>query len=205
MKKRTLIFLLIAVMALGSVLAGCGGGKQELVYPDYPQASTDTESWEQWEDYDPTHITIDWYVDYSTFNWVGAESSIVSDMIEEKTGIKINFMKPVTDDGTMLNTLIAGGKLPDVITVLANGAERVQLRKRDIFTRSMSCQSAGRPILWGGSMQRSAGISTHRTDSCMVCRAIFTQQKIMKATKRRGMNCFPTVRSWHGKIIWKRI
>ena len=127
MKKRTLIFLLIAVMALGSVLAGCGGGKQELVYPDYPQASTDTESWEQWEDYDPTHITIDWYVDYSTFNWVGAESSIVSDMIEEKTGIKINFMKPVTDDGTMLNTLIAGGKLPDVITVLANGAERVQL------------------------------------------------------------------------------
>ncbi len=128
MNKKSILAFLCAAATLTSVaLTGCGSKKTGLKYPDYPQATTDVESWEQWEDYDPSHITIDWYVDYSSFNWAGNEASIVSDMIEEKTGVKINFMKPVTDDGTMLNTLIAGNKLPDVITVLSNGAERVQL------------------------------------------------------------------------------
>ena len=36
-------------------------------------------------------------------------------------------MTPVSDSSDMLNTLIAGNELPDVITILANSAERVQL------------------------------------------------------------------------------
>lgn len=124
--RQTLTMFLVALLCVGSVM-GCGSQQSGLNYPDYPRANADSESWEQWEDYDPSQITIDWYVDYSSFSWSGAEASIVSNMIKEKTGVSINFMTPVNDDGTQLNTLIAGNKLPDVITILANGAERVQL------------------------------------------------------------------------------
>ena len=124
---KNVVAVFSAFTLLSTTLAGCGGGATELKYPDYPTANADTESWEQWEDYDPSQITIDWYVDYSSYAWTGANASIVSNMIKEKTGVSINFMTPVTDDGTQLNTLIAGNNLPDVITILANGAERVQL------------------------------------------------------------------------------
>ena len=129
MKKiNKIVALLGAFTLVSTALAGCGDADaMELKYPDYPTANADTESWEQWEDYDPSQISIDWYVDYSSFAWTGEDASIVSNMIKEKTGVSINFMTPVNDDGTQLNTLIAGNKLPDVITILANGAERVQL------------------------------------------------------------------------------
>lgn len=127
-KKLAIVFLTVCVCA--NVFVGCGG-ETGLHYPDYPTANSDSESWEQWEDYDSSQLTIDWYVDYSSFAWIGADASIVSNMIKEKTGITINFMTPVTDDGTQLNTLIAGNKLPDVITILANGAERVQLAEEN--------------------------------------------------------------------------
>lgn len=133
MKKiNKIVALLGAFTLLSTALVGCGGADAtELKYPDYPTANADTESWEQWEDYDPSQIKIDWYVDYSSFAWTGADASIVSNMIKEKTGVSINFMTPVNDDGTQLNTLIAGNKLPDVITILANGAERVQLAEEN--------------------------------------------------------------------------
>ena len=133
MKNLQKIVLLVCLICLlSNVFIGCGGGgKKALNYPDYPTANSDVESWEQWEDYDPSQIEIDWYVDYSSFAWAGAESSIVSNLIKEKTGITINFMTPVNDDGQQLNTLIAGNKLPDVITILANGAERVQLAEEE--------------------------------------------------------------------------
>ena len=126
MKFKTLASLaLCGAFGMGFVLSGCSFDT-ELVYPDYPLATNDSESWEQWQDYDPTNITIDWYVDYSSFSWE-SEASLVSDIIEDKTGIRINFMTPVSDSSDMLNTLIAGNELPDVITILANSAERVQL------------------------------------------------------------------------------
>jgi len=128
MSRLVAMFFVIATMT--SAFVGCGGSTG-LHYPDYPTANTDVESWEQWEDYDPSQIEIDWYVDYSTFAWTGGDESIVSNVIKEKTGITINFMTPVNDDGTQLNTLIAGDKLPDVITILANGAERVQLAEEE--------------------------------------------------------------------------
>lgn len=122
--KVTAFFCTLGLLT--GLVAGCGGSPS-LQYPDYPTADADRESWDQWEDYDPTQITIDWYVDYSSFSWANANTSVVANLIKEKTGISINFMTPVNDDGQQLNTLIAGNKLPDVITILANGAERVQL------------------------------------------------------------------------------
>lgn len=127
MTKKLIFLSILGVLPLSLSLVGCGATSDGLKYPDYPYSNTNSESWEQWEDYDPTEITIDWYVDYSSFSWTGGQTSIVSQVIKEKTGISINFMTPVNDDGTELNTLIAANKLPDVITVLANGEERVQL------------------------------------------------------------------------------
>ena len=100
-KFKKLVALLSAVLLISTAMLGCGGDDTtELEYPDYPTANTNSESWEQWEDYDPSQITIDWYVDYSSFAWTGEDASIVSNMIKEKTGVSINFMTPVNDDGT---------------------------------------------------------------------------------------------------------
>ena len=89
MKKfNKLIALLGALTFASSAFVGCGNDESGLEYPDYPTANLESESWEQWEDYDPSKLTIDWYVDYSSFAWSGAEASIVSNMIEEKTGTR---------------------------------------------------------------------------------------------------------------------
>ena len=76
MKKiNKIVGLLGAFTLVSTALVGCGGADAtELKYPDYPTANADTESWEQWEDYDPSQIKIDWYVDYSSFAWTGADA-----------------------------------------------------------------------------------------------------------------------------------
>ncbi len=115
------------------LLGGCGIGDftntDDDIFPDFPLADDKSESWEQW-DKDEGTIEIDWFVNYSTFVWSGAQNSLVSNKILEKTGVKINFITPVSDDGQMLNTLISGNKLPDVITLNRNSSERILLAEQ---------------------------------------------------------------------------
>lgn len=82
--------------------------------PDYPATENDgQDSWTK--DTDP--LTITWYVNDSSFTWSTYGSDRVSEVIKEKTGITINFISPVTDDGSMLSNMIAGNSLPDLISV----------------------------------------------------------------------------------------
>ena len=77
------------------LLGGCGIGDftntDDDIFPDFPLADDKSESWEQW-DKDEGTIEIDWFVNYSTFVWSGAQNSLVSNKILEKTGVKINFI-----------------------------------------------------------------------------------------------------------------
>ena len=107
-----------AAAVVVTAMAGCGGGQSpdgmaNLNYPDFAETPNDKNSWE----YLPENndMTIDWYVDVSSWP-IPAENSVLR-KIKEDTGITIRFMTPVTDDGQKLATMIAGGDLPDVISV----------------------------------------------------------------------------------------
>lgn len=92
-----------------------------LNYPNTPNTPSEKNSWEyiQNEDY-----TLNWYVDVSS--WVqptGADE--VSKAIKKATGITVKFETPVSDDGTKLATMIAGGVLPDVISIPTNSTLQI--------------------------------------------------------------------------------
>ena len=65
---------------------------------------------------DKSPITLDWYID---FNWFKTKwgQDMVSKQITKDTGITINFIAPAGDPNAKLNTMIAGGELPDLITM----------------------------------------------------------------------------------------
>lgn len=119
--KRFILLVLFLVTCL--TLASCKKGDKpyevgddgmaKLTYPDLPHTGSEKNSWEYIKDED---ITIKWYIDTSTWN---APSGIdaISAKIKEKTGISVEFDTPVQDDGQKLATMIAGGDLPDVITL----------------------------------------------------------------------------------------
>ncbi|HHW90584.1 MAG TPA: extracellular solute-binding protein [Clostridiales bacterium] len=129
MKK--FITSILCVLLVCCSLIGCfgdGKNKSDYWYPDRGYADDKSDSWTQLTDQDE-EITIDWFVNYSTFSWAGNGNSLVSDVIREKTKININFITPADDTGQQLNTLIASGKLPDVVTVNHGTALRVQLQQ----------------------------------------------------------------------------
>lgn len=113
--------LLVACGGERPPMIGPGGGPIEtgsdgmakLEYPDFEETPADKNSWEYIGDED---ITINWYVDVSS--WViptGFDE--VSKKIKDVTGITVKFETPVQDDGQKLSTMIAGGNIPDVISV----------------------------------------------------------------------------------------
>ena len=123
MKKLFRNFCATAIAGLmilsGAACSKDGGGELDdnnmakLTYPDFAETPADKGSWE----YIPedTDQTIEWYVDVSS--WAIPTENAVLKKIKEKTGISIRFVTPVQDDGQKLSTMIAGGDLPDVISV----------------------------------------------------------------------------------------
>ena len=122
----------VGALLLGSLLlGGCNnpmfdfGGYE---YPDFPLADQDDtiDSWTQWEE--DEIINIDWFIDSTSYS-LPREGSQVMDEILRKTGVKINFRKATTGDGSELTTMIAGNDLPDLVSVtagmdnLVNGAK----------------------------------------------------------------------------------
>lgn len=65
-------------------------------------------------------VTLDYYANFAWFSldWNDKTSARVT----EKTGVNLNFSKPVTDDGQKMNMMIAGNQLPDIMTVDKNDA-----------------------------------------------------------------------------------
>ena len=110
-------------------LASCQmSSEARLIYPDSGYADDKSDSWTQKSS---EEISINWYVDYSSWGTAATLGTKVGDRIYEKTGIKINFTTPLNDDGTKLSTMIASGKLPDVITLGAGSDTRLQLGEDD--------------------------------------------------------------------------
>lgn len=133
-KKLVKMLALIALLATTISATACGNsndGGSSINYPDFPLHTYQNgdANYESWEDGEKSDLMINWYVDRSTFNWMGNNTSKVSQIIYENTGIKINFITPLNDDGTMLTTILNSEKMPDLITINANNTTRVQIQE----------------------------------------------------------------------------
>ncbi len=119
--KKFLCCSVGCLMLGGIALSGCNNPMFDFSgyeYPDFPYADSDPsiDSWTQWEE--DEIITIDWFIDSTSYS-LPKEGSQVMDEILRKTGIKINFKKATTGDGSELTTMIAGNDLPDLVSVTA--------------------------------------------------------------------------------------
>lgn len=88
-------------------------------YPDLPLTPGDKDSWEYLKDVNGNVETwdLEWYVNDPGFAWNSYGSDRVSEVLRQKTGANIHFTQTVQADNQKLSTLIAGNKLPDIVTI----------------------------------------------------------------------------------------
>lgn len=147
--KRVLSCIVCSVMVAG-MLGGCGGGQSTVkettagtAAADTTEAESQTQApeaaasnfqsemdWERigWQA-DPEDL--EWKEDtspielgyYANFSWFSLDwNDATAERVTAKTGVDLNFMKPVVDDGQKLNMMIAGNQLPDILTLDKNDA-----------------------------------------------------------------------------------
>lgn len=120
--KRALAVTCAAVCV--ATMVGCNGvSRAELVYPDYPNASAESDSWTQWDENDK--VTVSWYVDLA--GWNNNATSLISQEIYKRTGVNVLFETPANSDGAKLSTMMQTNTFTDVISVAANTQERIKL------------------------------------------------------------------------------
>lgn len=61
-------------------------------------------------------VTLDWYINYTWYStpWGG---NVVSDKITQETGVAVNFISPMGNEGEKFNALMLSGALPDIVTL----------------------------------------------------------------------------------------
>ena len=147
--KRVLSCMVCSAMVAG-MLGGCGGGQSTVketiagtAAADTTEAEPQTQApeaaasnfqsemdWERigWQA-DPEGL--EWKEDtspielgyYANFSWFSLDwNDATAERVTAKTGVDLNFMKPVVDDGQKLNMMIAGNQLPDILTLDKNDA-----------------------------------------------------------------------------------
>lgn len=122
--KKFVTFILAAIMSLG-FMGSCGGsnGLFENWDADYSRFPTDYDpDVDSWEQIDPgdDDVSITWFMD---FTW-GNQN--LEQLIYKRTGVRVSFVNAINNTHDELNTMIAGNKLPDVISI-DNTSLRVQL------------------------------------------------------------------------------
>ncbi|RJX41554.1 extracellular solute-binding protein [Paenibacillus pinisoli] len=118
MRKFITAVTLISLLLTAAGCASNGGNKSsETPKPSAEQTALNPDA-PGWKDNtDP--ITFDWYLNYSWFQkkW---GSDPTSQYITKKTGVNLNLIVPAGNENEKINTMIASGKLPDLITLDAN-------------------------------------------------------------------------------------
>jgi len=119
-KKGLSILMSVALVSALTACSGNGGNdgnKPSSSASSAPSGSAqpakaDEPGWKSSTD----PITFDWYLNYSWFadKW-GVDKT--TKYITRKTGVNVNFIVPAGNENEKLNTMIASGNLPDLITL----------------------------------------------------------------------------------------
>lgn len=117
-KKKICKALTIGLTTVMSValFAGCGSTKEK-AKETTSNLTADQPGWKE----DTSPITLDWYVNYSWFTkkW---QDDAISKYVTKKTGVTLNLISPAGNEAEKVNTMIASGKLPDILTLDCNDA-----------------------------------------------------------------------------------
>lgn len=114
-RKRLSKILALAMATMLSVglLAGCK--KSEPTNSNKPEDTKLTANEPGWKA-DTSPVTFDWYINFAWFTRKWGEDK-TSQYITKKTGVNINYIAPAGNEAEKLNTMLASGKLPDLITL----------------------------------------------------------------------------------------
>ena len=106
-------FFIAAVVLAALMLMSCPGNRRPRGAGSIGSDSPDIPGWTLNVD---KPIQFDWYIH---FNWFTRQwgTSRVSQYITAKTGVDVRFLTPAGAEDDRLNTMIAGGVLPDFITL----------------------------------------------------------------------------------------
>lgn len=142
MKKK--IALILCAIMLVSAFAACDNGStassdkgsstaagssmSSAVSDEASEAPTaDGPAWEK----NTEPVTFDWYINFSWYK-PAPEGSLISKYLEEKTGVKLNFIVPAGNENEKLNTMIAGGTLPDMVSINSTDDSIRQIIEADL-------------------------------------------------------------------------
>ena len=120
--KFIVVIMLTGVFTVGA--AACGGipgigNGGKLSYNEYPtNYSAEIDSWLQIHP-DDEDVEVTWFTNYTYADYA-------ADLIYKRTGVKLKYQSALTTDNSELNTMIAGDKLPDIVTISDLGT-RVQM------------------------------------------------------------------------------
>lgn len=120
MRKSKILALILAMFFVFTCFTACKEEPPKFSIGTEPGLDPDIDSWEQ-IDPDEEDVEIDWWVDATSWDFYQTAA-----LIQKRTGVKVNFKVALKSDGTELSTMIAGGDLPDVITI-TDEATRIQL------------------------------------------------------------------------------
>ncbi|MFT4145983.1 MAG: extracellular solute-binding protein [Mobilitalea sp.] len=137
--KKIFCFTMAMVMTVSSLMA-CSSQKNDKEEKNTPSPATQ-EGTEVEGEKTKDIVEVDWYVDLPWWSWNGNAfgEDLTSQIILEKTGVKINFIVPASDGGEQLSSMIASDELPDIITVEGWWSSR---------TRMLTYQMATEDYLW---------------------------------------------------------
>ncbi|MBS4219162.1 extracellular solute-binding protein [Bacillus sp. FJAT-49711] len=100
---------ILTTLIIAVIVVGCGK-KEEAKLPDSTiEVDKDTPSWKN----DEKEANLDWYINFDWFAQVWGED-MSSKFITEDTKVTINYQNGSDDK---LNTMLASGDLPDIITI----------------------------------------------------------------------------------------
>lgn len=111
---KVLSFGLATAMSM-MLFAGCGKTQKDEPAKQSNETSKLTADQPGWKE-DTSPITFDWYINFSWFTTKWGNDA-VSKYVTNKTGVSINFVTPAGNEAEKLNTMIASGKLPDMLTL----------------------------------------------------------------------------------------
>ncbi|MDF2485233.1 MAG: extracellular solute-binding protein family 1 [Herbinix sp.] len=141
--KKVLCFTVAMVITVSSLMA-CSSQKSGTAEKSTPNPTMEAETKEGTDavkEETQEIVEVDWYVDLPWWSWNGNGfgDDLTSQIILEKTGVKINFIVPASDGGEQLSSMIASDELPDILTVEGWWSSRA---------RMLTYQMASEDYLW---------------------------------------------------------
>ncbi|AEE96520.1 extracellular solute-binding protein [Mahella australiensis] len=127
-KKMRWLSAALVVLLLVSTLAACSGASdtEKAEEPNESSEATNNKTEGEREQqktgpswsWDTSPVTLDWYIDYdwAAYTW-DAKNRMMNKLVTEKTGVTVNVITPAAGGSEKLNAMIAGGTLPDIVTL----------------------------------------------------------------------------------------